>query len=146
MYRADFMLAPAWSQDVVVRGVGSRKVVERPLQKVCARSARDFANLINIHWWRHHFVILLIIIACRTSTNALFFTLHTPHATKRRCLIIFIVFGSPHLSRRGYNNNEYYYDRRKSAAAMAYLAAAAPTPLVVPTMTNCFSLIIIVKN
>ena len=112
-----------------VRGVGSRKIVERPLQKVGARSARDFANLINIHCDVIIFVILLIIIACRTSSNALFFTLHTPHATKGRCLMIFIVFGSPHLSRRGYNNNEYYYDRRKSAAAMAYLAAAAPTPL-----------------
>ena len=52
------------------------------------------------------------------------------HATKGRCLMIFIVFGSPHLSRRGYNNNEYYYYRRKSAAAMAYLAVAAPTPLL----------------
>ena len=113
-------------------------IVERLLQKVCARA---FENLINIHWWRHHFrhYWLSLHVAC-TSSNALFSpcTMHTPHASKGRCcLMIFIVFGSPHLSRRGYNNSEYYYDRRKSAAAMAYLAAAAPTPLTV--QIRCFS-------
>ena len=77
-------------------------------------------------------VIISVIIDYHCTSHIVkhaFFTLHTPHATKGRCLMIFIVFGSTHLSRRGYNNNEYYYDRRKSAAAMAYLAAAAPTPL-----------------
>ena len=77
-------------------------------------------------------VIISVIIDYHCTSHIVkraFFTLHTPHATKGRCLMIFIVFGSTHISRRGYNNNEYYYDRRKSAAAMAYLAAAAPTPL-----------------
>ena len=76
------------------------------------------------------FSSLLIIIARRTSSNVLFFTLHTPRTRDKGALSNDIVFGSPHLSRHGYNNNEYHYDRRKSAAAMAYLAAAAPTPLI----------------
>ena len=67
-------------------------------------------------------VVVLLVVALTADIVA-------RHATKGRCLMIFIVFGSLHLSRRGYNNNEYYYDRRKSAAAMAYLAAAAPKPL-----------------
>ena len=73
---------------------------------------------------------LLINIARRMHiVERAFFTLHNAHSTRDKGALLSIVFGSPHLSRRGYNNSEYYYDRRKSAAAMAYLAAAAPTPL-----------------
>ena len=96
--------------------------MERRLQKVCARFLR--ISLIFIAD-----VIISVIIDYHCTSHIVKLTLHTPHATKGRCLMIFIVFGSTHLSRRGYNNNEYYYDRRKSAAAMAYLATAAPTPL-----------------
>ena len=116
------------------RGVGSRKIVERPGRGCCKRCAREARAILRISLIFINDVIIPAIIdyylhIIKRACTQLSLQLLARQATKGRCIMIFIVFGSPHLTRRGYNNNEYYYDHRKSAAAMAYLAAAAPTPL-----------------